>query len=264
MLRSLAKAVYYPLYRTGVRAQCLGHRIRDAAARREGPLPPPELRFRVAGDPAAERFIRVGRETVSNLEACLKATGRSIDSFESVLDFGAGCGRTLIPLSRQLPGSRIHGVDTDREAIEWCARNLLQVDARPNPAEPPLPFDTDSFDLIYAVSVFTHLGPDMEAAWLAELRRVLSPGGVALLTVYSRESVDGAGELEEVERKGIVFRESRKLEGFFPQWYQTCFRSEAYTRERFGQYFDNVEYLRRGLGDLDCVVCQTQGSVSPA
>ncbi len=256
MLRSLAKAVYYPLYRTGVRVQCLGHRIADAAAGRAGTLPPPELRFRVAGDPSAERFVRVGRETVANLEACLEAAGQPIESFESVLDFGAGCGRTLMPLSRRLPESRLHGADTDRVAIEWCGSNLAGVDARPNSAEPPLPFDADSFDLIYAVSVFTHLGPEMEALWLAELRRVLRPGGVALLTVYSRESVDGAGELEEVEQKGIVFRESRKLEGFFPRWYQTCFRSEAYTREKFGQYFDSIEYLRRGMGDLDAVVCR--------
>ena len=260
IVRSIAQAIYYPLYRTGVRVKCFGHRITDAAFRNERlfPLPPPELRFRVAGDPGADRFVRVGAETVDNLNACLASVGYSLDSFEAILDFGAGCGRTLIPISRRLPRARLYAVDTDHDAIEWCQRNLSTVESRSNAAQPPLPFDDGYFDLIYAVSVFTHLGPAMEQQWLAELKRVLRPGGIAVLTVYSAATIEScaAETMREVEERGIVLKESRKLEGFFPLWYQTSFRSKAYTRQVFGQYLPILEYLPRGMGDLDAVICR--------
>jgi len=47
--------------------------------------------------------------------------------------------------------------------------------------QPPLPFPDNSFDLIYAVSVFTHLSEEHQRTWLPELRRVLRPGGRLLL-----------------------------------------------------------------------------------
>ncbi len=240
--------------------KCYGHRITDAATGTEHshPLPPPELRFRVAGDPAAERFVRVGAETVNNLNTCLESVALSLESFETILDFGAGCGRTLIPLSRRLPNAEIYAVDTDPDAIEWCQRNLPTVESRRNAAQPPLPFDDGCFDLIYAVSVFTHLGPAMEQPWLAELRRVLRPGGIALLTVYAAAAIESFSPetMREVAKHGIVFKESRKLEGFFPQWYQTCLRSEAYTRQVFSQFLPILGYIPGGMGDMDAVICR--------
>ena len=260
MVGSIAKAIYYPLYRTGVRVKCFGHRITDVVFwnKRSFPLPPPELRFRVAGDPGAGRFVRVGAETADNLNACLESAGYSLDSFQTILDFGVGCGRTLIPLSRRLPKAALYGVDTDPDAIRWCQRNLLKVESRSNAAQPPLPFGGDYFDFIYAVSVFTHLGPAMEQQWLAELGRLLRPGGIALFTVYSAATIEscGAATMSEVEERGIVFKKSRKLEGFFPPWYQTCFRTEAYSRQVFGHFLPIIEYLPEGMGDMDAVICR--------
>ncbi len=203
-------------------------------------------------------FVRVGEETVKNLESCLASVGVSLDSFESILDFGAGCGRTLIPLSGRLPETSLYGVDTDSQAIEWCQRNLTGIESRVNSPQPPLPFGDASFDFVYAISVFTHLGPDMERQWLAELNRVLKPGGLALLTVYSAAVVRSYGDetMREVEQLGIVLKQSRKLEGFFPSWYQTCFRSESYTREAFGRYVPVLKYVPQGMGHLDAVICR--------
>ncbi len=260
MVRSIARAIYYPLYRTGVRVQCFGHRITDAAFRSERPfpLPPPDLRFRVAGDPGGDGFVQIGAETVENLHLCLASVGYSLESFEAILDFGAGCGRTLIPISRRLPRARLYAVDTDRDAIEWCRQNLATVESQSNAAQPPLPFEDGYFDFIYAVSVFTHLGPAMEQQWLGELKRLLRPGGIALLTVYSAATIEsyGAAMRREVEERGIVFKESPKLEGFFPGWYQTCFRSEAYTRRVFGRFLPILEYRPEGMGYLDAVICR--------
>jgi len=51
-------------------------------------------------------------------------------------------------------------------------------------AIPTLPIPDASIDLVYAFSVFSHID-EFELAWLAELRRVLKPGGIAYLTTHT-------------------------------------------------------------------------------
>ena len=53
-----------------------------------------------------------------------------------------------------------------------------------------LPFEDESFDLVYSVSVFSHLDEALGDQWLRELRRVLRAGGVALLTVHGRHAFE--------------------------------------------------------------------------
>jgi SAM-dependent methyltransferase len=51
-----------------------------------------------------------------------------------------------------------------------------------NDLDPPLPYDESSFELVYALSVITHLPEDLQHAWVAECRRVLEPGGFLLFS----------------------------------------------------------------------------------
>jgi SAM-dependent methyltransferase len=53
-----------------------------------------------------------------------------------------------------------------------------------NDREPPLRFAEDeSFDLVTAASVFTHIPLHLQRPWLEEIRRILRPGGYFLYTV---------------------------------------------------------------------------------
>jgi SAM-dependent methyltransferase len=53
-----------------------------------------------------------------------------------------------------------------------------------NQPVPPLGFPNDTFDLIYALSVFTHLGEVGQLSWIRELRRIARPGGYVLITTH--------------------------------------------------------------------------------
>jgi SAM-dependent methyltransferase len=70
------------------------------------------------------------------------------------------------------------------DAIAWCRAKLPFGRFETNGLEPPLAFADESFDLVYALSVFTHLTVPLQQAWLRELRRVLRPGGLLLLTTH--------------------------------------------------------------------------------
>jgi SAM-dependent methyltransferase len=83
-----------------------------------------------------------------------------------------------------MDGARLVGCDVDERAIEWCRANIPGITFHQNRLEPPLEFaDDDSFDVILAASVFTHVPINVQRRWLLELRRVLRPGGLFLCTI---------------------------------------------------------------------------------
>jgi SAM-dependent methyltransferase len=93
-----------------------------------------------------------------------------------VLDVGCGTGAMLSHLERYGEPS---GVEADQQAVDLCrARGLTRVQ---HADPPPLPFDDGGFDLVTALDVLEHVDDDRRL--LAEMRRVLRPGGVALVTV---------------------------------------------------------------------------------
>jgi ubiquinone/menaquinone biosynthesis C-methylase UbiE len=57
-----------------------------------------------------------------------------------------------------------------------------------NDLAPPLPLESNSFDVVYAVSVLTHLSVAQQHAWLKELRRMLRPDGSLILTTHGEQS----------------------------------------------------------------------------
>ncbi len=60
------------------------------------PDPGDDLVIRVDGVPDRTWFYWSGRESVRETERTLAIAGRALGSFESILDFGCGCGRMLL------------------------------------------------------------------------------------------------------------------------------------------------------------------------
>ena len=126
------------------------------------------------------------------------------------------------------------GVDVDRRQIDWAARHLpgrFEV----IPTAPPTALASGSFDLIFTISVFTHLDESMQEAWLAELARLLRPGGLLLATTHSPEIARTSpgvtpAELTRLAQRGFLFRPSV---GPFNE--QSAFHSEAYLRESWSR-----------------------------
>ena len=206
-------------------------------------LPPAELRYRVSSSPDAQNFITIGKKCAADIESALRRVGCDLAKLERILDFGCGCGRTLIHMKELAPHAQFDGTDIDARAIDWCKEHLRFATFKVGQASPPTDYAPDSFDFIYAISVFTHLDAPYQFQWLEELRRIAKPGGVLLLTVDS--SLAGG--------KDFVFQRSYE-DGLFPAWYQNAFHSEKYVRENFGRYFEVLGYLPRGMNEHQDVV----------
>lgn len=122
---------------------------------------------------------------------------------DAVLDVGCGIGRMALPLTEYLePPGLYEGFDVVASGVRWCQENVTarfpyfrfrRVDAynqRYNPhgsssgARTAFPYDDGQFDFAFATSVFTHMLPADVEGYVAELSRVLRPGGRALATFY--------------------------------------------------------------------------------
>jgi len=81
-----------------------------------------------------------------------------------------------------------------------------------NALAPPLPFPAEGFDLVYALSVFTHLTAPLQGDWMHELRRVVVPGGHVVLSVHGARYADEltADERARFDQGELVVRESRE------------------------------------------------------
>ncbi len=146
------------------------------------PLPSPDLIQLVAGTPETAWFMRSGERAAESIRNALARHGVDLDSMQSILDFGCGCGR-VVRHWRRLP-ARIYGSDANRRLIDWCRRNLPFAAFATNSDRPPLSYREGQFDLVYALSVFTHLPDDMQRPWMAELHRVTRSGGYVLLSIH--------------------------------------------------------------------------------
>ncbi|PTY06626.1 hypothetical protein DB347_11340 [Opitutaceae bacterium EW11] len=106
-------------------------------------------------------------------------------SIGRAFELGCASGRVLRHFACQNPECESWGADLNLRHVEWVRKFLpRQVKVFHSSILPSLPFPDAYLDVVYAFSVFTHIDY-FEAAWLAELRRVLRPGGIAYLTVHT-------------------------------------------------------------------------------
>lgn len=142
---------------------------------------PEDLVVKVNGSRDEGLFIHVGRCVVQVLEKEVGELWKRRD----MLDFGCGLGRVLKPLMERAPYANLVGFDIDAAMLEGCRRLLDDGRLRLVSSSSELP--DQSFDLIFAISVFTHLNSSFDH-WLGEIDRLLRPGGLALLT-YQDETL---------------------------------------------------------------------------
>ncbi|MGC2627712.1 MAG: class I SAM-dependent methyltransferase [Candidatus Udaeobacter sp.] len=199
------------------------------------PIPPQELRHLVSGDPndTKSSFFDMGRHCTQRIVEALKKTEVEIDSFDAILDFGCGCGRTIRHFGT-LKKAKLYGTDYNPKLIDWCSRNLPFGQFSVNQLHPPLVYPERAFDLVYAFSVFTHLPESIQFSWMRELSRVLRPAGYLVISTLP------LGMLPEDRRTGqLVVRKESEAGTNACLAYHTF----AYVKEKLAKGFEVVEFI---------------------
>jgi len=219
------------------------------------PVPPAQLRKRVHGVEDRASFKLVGEAVAEDLFEAIRTRER-LGPQSRLLDFGCGCGRVMIYF-RGLQSGLLYGTDIDQQAIAWCKENLAEFASfAVNGEFPPLPFDDGFFDLIFSISIFTHLPEAMQTVWLEELKRVSKPGALVLLSVHGEHLAPEGKAKDQLMRTGFLYVTGNATDGL-PDFYQTTFHAEHYIRDHWGKFFKIEAILKRGINDhQDLVVCR--------
>lgn len=174
---------------------------------------------------------------------------RFIPPRRRVLDYGCGSGDFLQYVAADIVEGV--GVDLDRDRIAQAARQnkhphirYLCADARSN-----LPFPANYFDVITALGVLEHVGP--EQLYLDEFFRVLRPGGHVVIDVPSK------GPFRWMDVGNIKYNFPRLHRWFYlhvvrdPNHYRRHFSGDA---KMFGQFSKEAEehkhYGNKDIKDL--------------
>jgi SAM-dependent methyltransferase len=143
------------------------------------PMPPEEFQQSWVGASGIVA-LREAAAFLHRLKKHMAEAGASLRRDTRTLDFGVGWGRFYRLLMRELDD--LTGIDPDQPCIEMCREMMPDGRFMHIEPEPPYPFRSASFDLIYAYSVFTHLAEPLFHAIVAELARMLAPGGFLAFT----------------------------------------------------------------------------------
>jgi SAM-dependent methyltransferase len=225
-----------------LKAEFAERRAKVADAGDELPLPSEVLRLMVAGTDDAEWFLEAGRRAAESLTTLLGRHGVALHRQGRILDFGCGCGRVIRHL-RHLP-AELHGCDSNPVAVEWCAGNLPFGTFEVNALESPLDYDAETFDVAYALSVFTHLPGRLQAHWMSEMRRVLKPGGVLVLSLHGDALLGKLGRAERADyRAGRLVVRVADLAGTN---HCAAFHPPPFVRNVLAKGFEVLEMARRG------------------
>jgi len=223
--------------------------VANARYRRRGapdglPLPPAGMIFLVTGSTDIGWFLEGGELAASSISQALLEQGVVVADLDAILDFGCGCGRVLRHW-HALPRTTVFGTDHNPKLVEWSRQYLPFASVGVNQLQPPLEYQDASFDLVYAMSVFTHLTEGLQSAWMDELARVVRPSGHIVISTHGEAYLD---RLTETERRRfaagrLVVKDNTKAPGS-----NTCaaYHPYAYVRDELARGLEIASFIAEG------------------
>ena len=206
-------------------------------------VPPEHLAFDALNHVDWQRYLDTGLQHAGMFARLIDQHASAAASL-SVLEWGCGPGRLIRHMPQLLAGRtmQLTGADYNAESIAWCRAHLPGTRFVENALNPPLPLPDAGFDVVYNFSVFTHLSAAVQQAWVAELRRVLKPGGLFICTTHGdnyRHLLTAAAEQRAYDQ-GQQVEQGRYLEG--RKWF-LAIHPPAFVRSRLLAGFESVHQV---------------------
>lgn len=163
-------------------------------------LPPYSTRIRsngVTNQFGGQVFYNMGNLLADHLKNYASLSNKS-----DVLEIGCGCGRTAFALSKILDNGKYTGMDIEQVSLHSCQQRKIFQDKKfkfdyldvqndeynpegKNPADIyKFPYANNQFDVIFLVSVFTHMLTKDVKNYISEISRMLKPGGTCMVTTF--------------------------------------------------------------------------------
>lgn len=219
-----------------------------------------------------------GLKDYLQIKQVLAKHGVPFSQLRTMLELGCATGRVLRHFVCQEPQLTVWGADINVNNIEWLLQHLGPAPlVFQNTLLPHLPLEDNSVDLFCAFSVFTHID-ELELAWLAEVRRILRPGGIAYITLHTDHT------WRILNKEHALFNALYKLRPYFTNYKISAdlfaqpmpaprivfkadinggrsvnlFQSKAYLQTVWSRFFKILEVIPEGSDYQDVIVLRKE------
>jgi SAM-dependent methyltransferase len=186
----------------------------------------------IAANPVRE-YLADGWRTLSELLLLMESIDAPLTKVPSMLEFAAGFGRFTRHLAPVLPG-RLTVSDVHPGSVDFL-KEQLGVEGFYSAMDPEDLRIPGRYDLVFVLSMFTHLPPARWGAWLRTLFAAVEPGGHLVFTVH-QEKVPGHEITYSPD--GTFFIPSSESRELGADQYGTTFSTRAWVESQ----------VRRALG----------------
>lgn len=190
-----------------------------------------------AGHPTSSNplrdYLADGWRTLSELMVLLEAVERPLLQTTSVLEFASGHGRFTRHLVKALgTADRVSVSDVVGDAVGF-ARQTFGVHGFVSSTEPEQVAWPAQYELVFVLSLFSHLPRRTWGRWLRHLYGALAPGGLLVFSTHGAKAA--RHDNVTLEADGFFFAPSSESQAIDAQDYGTAFTSEAFVRARIAE-----------------------------
>lgn len=208
-------------------------------------------RHDIARNPIRE-YLSDGWRTLSELMVILERLNKPLLNLESALEFAAGFGRFTRHLTRALPG-RVTCSDVLPGSIDFL-REQFGVKTMLSAHQPDVVSFPEHYDLVFVLSMFTHLPPAMWQPWLRTLGSAVAAGGVLIFSVANETCARELGVIFPGD--GTHFIASSESPSLDTEVYGTTYTTRRFVEEQVSSAFGRplAQYFPRAFwGGQDAV-----------
>jgi SAM-dependent methyltransferase len=190
-------------------------------------------------DEAQLEYFSTGLHVMQVLEVLMHRGFGAPQEIGAFLDFASGYGRLTRFLIQVLDPRRIWVSDIKPRAVTF-QKQQFGVNGFVSAEEPENLVVEQLFDLIFVVSLFTHLSRSTFAKWLQRLCDCLSPKGTLAFSVHDVSLAEGA----KIPEDGFLFSSTNEEVGLRSS-------DQPLNQNQYGVTFVNEVFVQRTIQELD-------------
>ncbi|MBY4595858.1 class I SAM-dependent methyltransferase [Ottowia caeni] len=186
-------------------------------------------------------YLADGWRTLAELMLLLESVGRPLLGVKSFLEFASGHGRFTRHLVKAIGAERVTASDVVSDAVDF-ARDTLNVQSFLSAARPEELTCPQRYDVVFVLSLFSHLPASSWSRWLTRLYDCVAPGGLLVFTTHGAEAVRRQGVT--LDGEGFFFAPSSESNAIDSQEYGTAFTSAEYVQSQIASHLGSDRLLR--------------------
>ncbi|MGQ8876876.1 class I SAM-dependent methyltransferase [Delftia sp. NA_296.1] len=189
-------------------------------------------------------YFADGWRTLSELMLLLEAVDKPLLRTASVLEFASGHGRFTRHLVKALGAERVTVSDIVVDAVDF-SQQTFGVKGFASASVPEQVRWPQQYELVFVLSLFSHLPRSTWTRWLQVLRDAVAPGGLLVFSTHGMKAADF--DSVKLDDEGFFFAPSSESNAIDANEYGTAFTSEQFVLDRIAETWGADALRHRSL-----------------